>query len=371
MDDIKLELEFGTKNSEDNNNIEEITKEDSLLNALTVDEQKQIKDFVEKIDVLDSNLVLTYGNASQNKIAQFSDAVLKDVKTKDSGAAGKLLTDLVVEIQEFDALDDKGGIFKLFNSVKKTISSMVASYNKIEANIEKIVGTLESHQRQLLKDITIFDDLYDNNLVYYKELNMYIIAGKEKLKDINENVIPALKRKAEETGEQLDAQALNDMINAANRFEKKIHDLQLSKTISVQMAPQIRLIQNNDAQLVDKIQSSIVNSIPLWKNQVVIALGISNSKAALDAQKKVTDMTNTLLMKNSELLKQGSLEIAKESEEGIVSLETLHKTNQNLIETINGVLEIQKQGHIARENAEIELLKIENELKSAMLETIN
>jgi len=379
MEEIKLELYPADTNTNvpvqvEKSMADSIYKEESenplALASLPENQQAMVKDFMDKIDITDSNLVITYGSAPQNKIAQFSDNVLNSVKTKDLGEAGKLLSALVVEIKNFDTDgEEKKGLAKIFAGPKKSYDRMMTDYSKAETNISRITTGLETQQRQLLKDIEIFDQMYENNYNYFKELSLYIIAGNEKLKEINSVTLPALKAKAESSGSELDAQEYNDMANAANRFEKKLHDLTLSRTISLQMAPQIRLIQNNDAQLVDKIQSSIVNSIPLWKNQMVIGLGLANSKAALETQKKVTDMTNELLRKNSEMLKQGSIEVAKEGEKGIVSIETIQKTNQDLLDTIYGIIEIQEKGKADRQAAAIELERIENELKTALLQT--
>lgn len=341
------------------------------LAALSPEEQKMVLDFTQKIDVTDTNLVMQYGAASQNKIAQFSQSVLDNVKTQDLGEVGKMLSDLVVEVKNFDAGEEKGGFMGLFGGIKKSMDRMVASYSKVEVNIDKISQNLENHRRTLLKDVTVLDAMYNNNLQYYKELTLYIIAGKEKLREVNETTIPELRAKAEASGDQMDAQRVKDMVEFANRFDKKLHDLILSRMISIQMGPQIRLIQNNDTMLVDKIQSSLMNSIPLWKNQMVIALGLSRAQSALTAQKQVTDMTNELLQKNSALLKQGTVDIAKESERGIVSMDTIRKTNADLIETINSVLDIQQQGSAERRQAEIELGKIEGELKNALLSAKN
>lgn len=371
MDEIKLEF-GGLSETEQTDAVLSSNEEKAFsIEALAPDERQQIQSFVSKINIEDSNAVVTYGASAQNKIANFSDSVLNNVKTKDLGETGKLLSELVTEIQNFDSggSGGKSGLFKKFGSAKKSMDRMVAGYSKVETNVDKIVQGLEEQRRQLLKDIALFDVMFENNYNYFKELNMYIIAGKEKLKEVETQTIPALRREVEETGDEVLTQRLNDLINSTNRFEKKIHDLQLSRMISLQMAPQIRIVQNNDAQLVDKIQSSIVNSVPLWKNQMVIALGLYNSQQALETQKKVSDMTNQLLRKNSEMLKQGSLEIAEEAEKGIISIETIQKTNQDLIETIHGVMEIQEKGREERKSAEAELMRIEGELKNALIET--
>lgn len=378
MEEIKLELNPSGANEDNSNSKADLVKEaDNMskeeaaleISKLTPEEQKYIKDFVEKIDISDSSLVLSYGSGAQNKIAGFSDSVLKNVRTKDMDTVGDLLSELVVHINNFGDEDEKKGFFGLFSGMKKSIDRKLANFNTVEANINKIVNGLEDHRRQLLKDIEMYDIMFENNYNYFKELNMYIIAGKEKLRLVNEVEIPALRAKAEASGDEIDAHRLNDMVNFEHRFSQKIHDLMLSRTISIQMAPQIRLMQNNDALLVDKIQSSITNAIPLWKNQMVIALGLSNAQKALKTQQQVTQTTNELLRRNSEMLKQGSLEIAKESEESIVSIETVKKTNQDLIDTINGILEIQENGKQQRKVAEKELENIENELKRTLLNT--
>ena len=342
------------------------------IESLSPEERKVVEEFVEKIDISDSNIVMQFGAPAQNKIAQFSDNVLQNVKTKDMGTIGKDLGCLVVEIKNFDSTtEEKGGFFGLFsgNKISKSVDKVMANYSTVEKNIDKIVTTLEGHQRTLMKDIAMLDAMYQNNHSYFKEMSMYIIAGMERLKQYREKDIPAQKAIADRSSDEMEAQKLNDMISLAGRFEKKLHDLKLSRTISIQMAPQIRMMQNNDAQLVEKIQSSIVNAIPLWKNQMVLSLGLNNSRAALEAQRKVTDMTNELLLKNSEMLKLGSVEVAKESERAIVSIETVRKTNENLIATITEVLEIQRKGSEERHAAEQELNKIEGDLKLALMES--
>ena len=340
------------------------------MESLSVEERKVVEDFIEKIDITDSNVVMQYGAPAQNKIAQFSDSILQNTKTKDMGVIGKDLTNLVVEIKSFGE-EDKGGFLGLFggNKIKKSVNKMMANYSNVETNIDKIVTTLETHQRTLMKDIAMLDAMYQNNHSYFKELSMYIIAGMERLRQYQETDIPAQRAIAERSADEMEAQKLNDMISLAGRFDKKLHDLKLSRTISIQMAPQIRMMQNNDAQLVEKIQSSIVNAIPLWKNQMVLSLGLSNARTALEAQRKVTDMTNELLVKNSEMLRLGSVEVAKESERSIVSIETVRKTNENLIATITEVLEIQQKGTQERAAAEQELNKIEGDLKLALMES--
>ena len=340
--------------------------------ALTDAEKKAIDEFVGKIDVKNTNQVLQYGASAQNKIAKFSDNVLENVKTKNAGDVGNLLTNLVSEIKSFDSDIPKGeekkGLLGMFNSVKKQFDKLLIKYDKVENNVDKIEKQLESHKIQMLKDISIFDQMYEKNVEYFKQLSLYIIAGEKKLEELKNIILPELRKTAEETGEQIDVQAVNDMVNIINRFEKKIYDLKTTRIISIQMAPQIRLIQNNDMELVEKIQSSLINTIPLWKNQIVIALGITNAKNALNAQREVTNMTNEMLKKNSEMLKQGTIEVAKESERAIVDVETLQKTNQDIIDTLDSIVQIHKEGSEKRAQAEIELNKIEEELKSKILE---
>ena len=357
-------------------NGEEVTEEkvENSLNyeLLSEEEKKAIDDFCSKIDVTDTAQVIQFGSAAQNKISAFSDTVLQNVKTKSTGEAGDLLAELVAEVKDFntdvpDTLNPKG-ISGIFFNVRKQIDKMIAKYSKVETNISKIEKQLETQKIKMLKDITIFDTMYEKNLEYFKELSLYIIAGEKKLDELRNVVLPELKKKAEESGEQADVQKVNDMVNTINRFEKKLYDLKTTRIISIQMAPQIRLIQNNDSELVEKIQSSLINTIPLWKNQIVISLGLANAKEALGVQKAVTDTTNEMLQKNSELLKQGTIEIAEESEKSIVNVETLKKTNQDIIETLDKVLEIHETGRAKRVEAEKELLTIEKELKDKMLE---
>ena len=353
--------------------VSEATVEKSLnYDLLTDNEKAAIDDVIQKVDISDTTQLLQYGSSAQSKISKFSDNVLQNVKTKSTGEVGNLLTDLVVQIKDFDtdvpdSLEAKG-ILGIFHNVKKQVEKLIAKYDKVENNISKIEKQLESHKLQMLKDIAVFDTMYEKNLEYFKELSLYIIAGEKKLNELNTVVLPELKKKAEESGEQADIQAVNDLANAINRFEKKIYDLKTTRIISIQMAPQIRMIQNNDSELVDKIQSSLINTIPLWKNQIVIALGITNAKNALGAQKQVTELTNDMLKKNSELLKQGSIEIAEESEKAIVDIETLQKTNRDIIDTLDKVIEIHENGRVKRQEAEKELVNIEEELKAKLLE---
>lgn len=368
----KMDLGDLEKDLLETKKVEEAQVEKSLnYNALTEEEKQAIDTFLEKIDVTDTNQILQYGAGAQTKISKFSDSVLENVKTKSTGEVGGLLTDLVVQIKDFDGeipKEQKNGLLGIFNSAKKQLERLIAKYDKVENNIDKIEKNLENHKLQMLKDIAVFDTMYEKNLEYFKELSLYIIAGDKKLEELKNVTLPELKKKAEESGDQAEVQKVNDFANMVNRFEKKIYDLKTTRIISVQMAPQIRLIQNNDSELVEKIQSSIVNTIPLWKNQIVIALGITNAKNALGAQKQVTEITNELLKKNSELLKQGTLEVAEESERAIVDVETLQKTNQNIIETLDRMLEIHEQGRLKRQEAENELQKIEGELKNKLLE---
>ena len=337
---------------------------------LSQEEKDAIEEFNKKINVEDATQILQYGAKAQTKISQF-DSVLEDVKTRSTGEVGDLLADLVGEIKSFDsdiANTNKTGLGKLFTSVKKQLEKLIAGYEKIEVNIDKIEASLEKHRLQMLKDITIFDTMYEKNLEYFKELSLYIIAGEKKIEELRNVTLPELQKKAQESGEQLDAQKVNDMENMINRFEKKIYDLKTTRIISIQMAPQIRLLQNNEAELVEKIQGSLTNTIPLWKNQMVLALGINNAKQAIGAQKAVTDLTNSMLQKNSEILKQGSIEIAEESERAIVDVATLQKTNKDIIDTLDQIIQIHENGRAKRQEAEVELANIEKELKEKMIE---
>lgn len=339
------------------------------IDALSPEDQKLVKDFAEKIDITDTNAVLTYGAASQRNIATFSESTLKNVRTKDMGEVGQVLSGLVVELRGFsDTGEDKKGFLGLRKKVGNKIETMKAEYAKVSANVDKITNMLEQHQVTLLKDAAMLDKMYDMNQAYFKELTMYILAGKQKLEECKTTVLPELQKKAADSGKPEDAQAVNDYANMINRFEKKLHDLELTRVISIQMAPQIRLVQNNDALMVEKIQTSIVNTIPLWKSQMVIALGMHNAEQAMSAQREVTNMTNELLQKNAEKLKTSTIEVAKESERGIVDIETLVNTNQKLIETLEEVRTIQTEGSERRRAAEVELVRIESELKTKLLE---
>ncbi len=339
------------------------------LSNLSEAEQAAVREFSEKIDVLNTEQVMNYGGAAQKNISEFSDAALATVRTKDLGEVGGMLGDLVVELKgfNFDA-EEKKGFLGLFKKGQQSLASLKAQYDKAEVNVDKIVDSLEKHEVVLLKDISMMDKMYEKNEEYMKELTMYILAGKLKIEHLRQVELPELVKKANESAQPEDAQAANDFANMIGRFEKKIHDLELTRMISVQMAPQIRMVQNNDSLMVEKIRTSIVNTIPLWKNQMVMALSLYHSEQAMKAQREVTDVTNALLQKNAQTLHQGSVAIAKESERGIVDMETLRKTNEELIATLNEVREIQDQGRIRRAQAEEELGRIEGALKQKLLE---
>ena len=339
------------------------------ISQLSEAEQKTVRDFSDKIDITNTNAILTYGAASQRNIAGFSENTLKSVRTKDMGEVGDMLSSLVMQLKGFgSAEEDKKGFLGVKKKVRDRISLMKAEYDKVSVNVDKIAEMLEKHQYVLLKDAAMLDKMYEVNQAYFKELTMYILAGKQKLEICTNDVLPELRKKAAESGLPEDAQAANDYANMINRFEKKLHDLELTRMISIQMAPQIRLVQNNDTLMVEKIQTSIVNTIPLWKSQMVLALGMHHSQQAMEAQRQVTNMTNELLIKNAEKLKMGTIEIAKESERGIVEVETLVATNQRLIETLEEVRTIQTEGSQRRRAAEVELGRIEGELKQKLLE---
>ena len=330
-------------------------------------EKKMVEDFSQKIDVTDSNLVLNYGAAAQKNIAAFSESALNNVRTKDLGEVGEALSSLVVELKTFGQ-PEKKGIGGFFQKKKNELEAMKASYSKAEVNVDRIVKVLENHQVTLMKDVAMFDQMYELNTKYYKELTMYILAGKKRLEYLRTHDLAELKKKAETTGAQEDAQAYNDFANLCNRFEKKLHDLELTRMISIQMGPQTRLLQNNDTQMLEKIQSSLVNTIPLWKSQMVLALGLEHGRQATAAQAAVTDMTNQLLQKNADMLKMGTIETAREAERSVVSIETLQHTNQQLITTLDEVMKIQTEGAQKRKEAEKELGRIEGELKQKLLE---
>ena len=334
---------------------------------LTEEERKAVEEFSKKIDIRDTNLVLQYGAAAQKSVASFSENALGSVRNKDLGEIGKDLSQLVVELKGFGE-EERKGIFGLFKKAGKSIEAMKAEYSKVEANVEKIAQALEQHQITLLKDVAMFDQMYELNLKYYKELTMYILAGKKRLAEVRATEVEELRKKAEESGLAEDAQAYNDLVSLCGRFEKKLHDLELTRMVSVQMGPQTRLLQNNDTLMIEKIQSSLVNTIPLWKSQMVLALGLEHSRQATEAQAAVTDMTNQLLKKNADMLKMGTIAVAKESERSIVDIETLQHTNQQLISTLDEVLNIQREGAAKRRAAEVELSKIEGELKQKLME---
>ncbi len=335
---------------------------------LTPEEQKMVDDFAAQIDLANTQMIMQYGAGCQKKIADFSDTALESVRTKDMGEVGEMLTDVVAELREFDEDEDAKGFLGFFKKNANKLSNMKARYDKAEVNVNRISEALEKHQVVLLKDVAMLDKMYELNLNYFKELSMYILAGKKRLQKARKEELPALLRKAEQSKLPEDVQEARDFTEMCNRFEKKIHDLELTRTISLQMAPQIRLIQNNDVVMSDKIQSTLVNTIPLWKSQMVIAVGVSHSTDAAKAQHAVSDMTNELLKKNAETLKMATVETAKESEKGIVDIETLQSTNQTLISTLDEVLKIQQEGREKRRMAEEELQKIEQEMRDKLLE---
>lgn len=336
---------------------------------LTEEDKKSIEEFVKKIDVNNSDHVLLYGADAQKKIADFSDSALATIRTKDTGEVGDMLVNLVNEIKGFSAAAEKpSGIKGLFWNAQKAVTDMQTKYDKVDANVDTIASQLENHQVQLLKDVSMFNYLYDMNTQYFKELTMYIIAGEQKLKEVREGELEELKKKAAETGDAMDAQRANDLAANCDRFEKKLHDLKLTRQVALQMAPQIRLLQNNDSLLVERIQSTLSNTLPLWKSQIVIALGMHRSQEALKAQTAVTNMTNELLRKNAEALKTGTIQTAQEAERGIIDLETLKQTNQSLMDTINEVMKIQEDGRTKRLEAEKEMVAMEADLKKKLLE---
>ena len=341
--------------------IEPVEMDDKLL---TEEEKKAVEEFSHKIDIRDTNQVLQYGAAAQKSVASFSENALSNVRGKDMGEIGEDLSRLVVELKGFGEDEEKKGLKGLFKKAGNKLETMKAQYNKVEANVDKIAQNLENHQITLLKDVA----MYELNLKYYKELTMYILAGKKRLAEVRSTELEELRKKAEQTGLAEDAQAYNDLVNLCNRFEKKLHDLELTRMVSVQMGPQTRLLQNNDTLMIEKIQSSLVNTIPLWKSQMVLALGMEHSRQATAAQNAVTEMTNELLKKNADTLKMGTIATAKEGERSIVDIETLQHTNQQLISTLDEVLAIQQEGAAKRREAEAELGKIEGELKQKLLE---
>ena len=342
--------------------------EPALDDSILTEEEKQaVAAFAEQIDLTNSSMILQYGAGTQKKMADFSENALENVKTKDLGEVGNLLSGVVKELKSFDEEEEKGflGIFK---KTSNKIQNMKAKYAKAETNVNQICQVLETHQVQLMKDIAILDKMYELNLTYFKELSMYILAGKKKLQEVREGKLQEMIKKAQESNLPEDAQAARDLENMCNRFEKKLHDLELTRTISIQTAPQIRLVQGNDTLMVEKIQSTVVNTIPLWKSQMVLALGVEHSTQAAEAQRKVTDMTNELLTKNAEKLQMATVETAKESERGIVDIETLKATNESLINTLDEVMRIQSEGRQKRKEAEAEMVRLEGELKGKLLQ---
>ena len=362
-EDISLTLHPEEKKEEKiEKSIEVVKMEDSL----SKDELKQVEDFSKQIDIRETNVILQYGADAQKKIVEFSDTALNKVKTKDLGQIGDMLGGLVTELKGFNTEEDKGGFLGLFKKAGNRVAALKARYDSVEKNVDKITGVLEDHQIQLMKDIALLDELYDHNLINFKQLTMYILGSQARQIEL-----PRLVEKAKKTGLAEDSQLANDYANFCDRFEKKLHDLELTRMISIQMGPQIRLVQNNDTLMSEKIQSTLNNTIPLWKSQMVLALGVEHSKQAMEAQREVTEMTNELLRKNAETLKMASVETAKEAERGVVEIETLQYTNKQLIETLDEVMKIQDDGRQKRRDAEAELTRIESELKAKLLEVRN
>ncbi|MBQ5658668.1 MAG: toxic anion resistance protein [Peptococcaceae bacterium] len=350
--------------------VEAVKKEMDQM-VLTDAEQNMVAEFAKQIDVTNANQILMYGAGAQQNIANFSENALNNVRNKDLGEIGDALSGLVVELRTLnfdDSDEDKGFFAKLFRKGKSQLEELKAQYTEVEGNVDKITTVLEQHQIALLKDVAMLDEMYALNLQYYKELSMYIIAGRKRLEEVRANDVEALRQKAAASGNAEDAQAYNDLVNMCDRFEKKLHDLELSRTVSLQMGPQTRMLQNNDVMMVEKIQSSLVNTIPLWKSQMVLALGLENARRATEAQTAVSEMTNELLKRNADKLKQGSVEIAKEAERSIIDIETLQYTNEQLIATLDEVMQIQRDGAVKRKEAEAELRRIEGELKAKLME---
>ena len=350
--------------------VEAVKKEMDQM-VLTDAEQNMVAEFAKQIDVTNANQILLYGAGAQQNIANFSENALNNVRNKDLGEIGDALSGLVVELRTLnfdDSDEDKGFFAKLFRKGKSQLEELKAQYTEVEGNVDKITTVLEQHQIALLKDVAMLDEMYALNLQYYKELSMYIIAGRKRLEEVRANDVEALRQKAAASGNAEDAQAYNDLVNMCDRFEKKLHDLELSRTVSLQMGPQTRMLQNNDVMMVEKIQSSLVNTIPLWKSQMVLALGLENARRATEAQTAVSEMTNELLKRNADKLKQGSVELAKEAERSIIDIETLQYTNEQLIATLDEVMQIQRDGAVKRKEAEAELRRIEGELKAKLME---
>lgn len=346
----------------------EAVKKEMEQTVLSPEEQQMVDSFAKKIDIENTSQILQYGAGTQKKMADFSDAALENVRTQDLGEVGDLITQVVGELRDFDAAEEEKGFLGFFKKQGSKIENMKNRYAKAEVNVQKITTSLQDHQMRLMKDSAVLEKMYAQNLNYYKELTMYILAGKQKLQEVREGKLKDLEAKAAVSGLPEDAQEAKDLDSKCNRFEKKLHDLELTRTISLQTAPQIRLVQNNDTLMVEKIQTTIVNTIPLWKSQMVLALGIAHSTEAAQAQRQVTDLTNELLKKNAEALHLASTETAKESERGIVDIETLKQTNQELIATLDDVMNIQKEGRAKRAQAELEMRKMEEDLKNKLLE---
>ena len=363
--ELTLTPEAPTAPEAEKKEVEPVKVDESML---TEQERAAVDEFVKKIDITDTNLVLNYGVAAQKSVATFSENALSSVRNKDLGEVGETLSNLVVEVKGFGQEEEKKGLAGLFRKQKDKLELMRAQYGKAETSVNRIVSELEKHQVTLMKDIAMLDQMYELNLKYYKELTMYIIAGKKRLAEVRSGELEELRKKAEASGLAEDAQAYNDYAQKYERFEKKLHDLELTRMVSLQMGPQTRLLQNNDTLMVEKIQSSLVNTIPLWKSQMVLALGLAHSEQAMQAQKAVSDTTNELLKKNAELLKQTTVGVAQEAERGIVDIETLKHTNQMLIDTLDEVVKIQNDGRAKRKAAEVELMNIETQLKDKMLE---
>ncbi len=344
--------------------------EADLKDVLSAEEQQAVDAFAKQIDVTNANQVLMYGANAQKNIASFSENALNNVRNKDLGEVGEALSGLVVELKsmDFDEEEEKGFFAKLFGKGKSQLEELKAQFTEVEGNVDKISAILEQHQIALMKDVAMFDEMYELNLQYYKELTMYILAGRKRLEELRATEVEKLRQKAAQTGSAEDAQAYNDLVNMCNRFEKKLHDLEMSRMVSIQMGPQTRMLQNNDVMMIEKIQSSLVNTIPLWKSQMVLALGLENARRATAAQAAVSEMTNELLKKNAEKLHQGSVDIAREAERSIVDIETLQHTNEQLIATLDEVMEIQRDGAQKRKEAEEELRRIEGELKAKLTE---
>lgn len=339
-----------------------------LDSGLSDEERRAVESFSKQIDISNSQHVMLYGADAQKKVSDFADTILADIKNKDAGAVGDMMSKLIGELQNFESATEKPkGIRGWFGTPEKFIAQVRSRFDSVSKNVESIAGALEGHQVQLLKDVAMFNHLYDMNIQYFKELTMYIIAGEERLAAFRANEVTQAKAHAEQTGDAMDAQKANDLSAAADRFEKKLHDLKLTRQISMQMAPQIRLLQNNNALLIERIQSTLVNTLPLWKNQVVLAIGLEHSRDAMQAQRAVTNMTNDLLKKNAESLKMGTIETAKEAERGIIDIQTLVETNQSLIDTMNEVVRIQEEGRQQRREAEKTLSRMESELKSRLI----